>query len=124
MASYKAAEILNQQFSLVFTRDDDSSTPLKGNSPYPAMSDIQINKKGVQKLLKDLNPHKAKGPDGVPSRIIKIGAEELSPALVKLYQHSIDVGEVQQEWRDANVVPILRRSAIKLSLCVAHIGSV
>ena len=41
------AEILNQQFSSVFTRDDDSSTPLKGNSPYPAMPDIRINKKGA-----------------------------------------------------------------------------
>ena len=76
----------------------------KGNSPYPAMPDIRINKKGTQKLLKDLNPHKATGQDEVPSRILKIGAEELSPALVKLYQHSIDVGEVPQEWRDANVV--------------------
>ena len=38
-----------------------------------------------------------------------IGAEELSPALVKLYQHSIDVGEVPQEWRDANVVPIFKK---------------
>ena len=103
------AEILNQQFSSVFTRDDDSSTPLKGNSPYLAMPDIRINKKGAQKLLKDLNPHKATGPDEVPSRVLKIGAEELSPALVKLYQHSIDVGEVPQEWRDANVVPIFKK---------------
>ena len=73
------------------------------------MPDIRINKKGVQKLLKDLSPHKATGPDEVPSRILKIGAEELSPALVKLYQHSIDVGEVPQEWRDANVVPIFKK---------------
>ena len=73
------------------------------------MPDIRIYKKGVQKLLKDLNPHKSTGPDEVPSRILKIGAEELSPALVKLYQHSIDVGEVPQEWRDANVVPIFKK---------------
>ena len=59
--------------------------------------------------MKDLNPHKATGPDEVPSRILKIGAEELSPALVKLYQHSIDVGEVPQELRDVNVVPISKK---------------
>ena len=105
----REAEILNQQFSSVFTRDDDSSTPLKGNSPYPAMPDIQINKKGVQKLLKDLNQHRATGPNEVPSRILKIGAEELSPELVKLYQHSIGVGEVPQEWRDANVALIFKK---------------
>ena len=69
------------------------------------MQDIMINRKGVEKLLKDLNPHKATGPDEVPSRILIIGAEELSPALVKQYQHSNDVGE----WRDANVVPIFKK---------------
>ena len=102
-------EILYQQFSSVFTRDDDSSTRLKVNSPYPEMPDIRINKKGVQKLLKDLNPYKATGPDEVPSRILKIGAEELSTALVILNKLSIDVGEVPQEWRDANVVPIFKK---------------
>ena len=68
-----------------------------------------ITAKGVQKLLKELKPHKGTGPDEVPSRILKIGAEELAPALVKLYQYSIDTGEVPQEWRDANVVPIFKR---------------
>ena len=70
------------------------------------MPDIRINKKGAQKLLKDLNHLKATGPDEVPSRILPIEAEELAPVLVNLYQHSI---EVPQEWRDANVVPIFKK---------------
>ena len=76
------------------------------------MPDIQIKEKGVQKLLKELNSHKATGPDEVPSRILKIGAEELAPALVKLYKYSIDIGEVPQEWRDANVVPIFKKTSV------------
>ena len=103
------ADILNQQFSSVFTREDSISTPSKDPRPYPSMPDIQIQEKGVQKLLKELNPHKATGPDEVPSRILKIESEELAPALVKLYQYSIDTGEVPQEWRDANVVPIFKK---------------
>jgi hypothetical protein len=35
------------------------------------MKDIVINTKGVFKLLKDLNPHKATGPDCIPSFILK-----------------------------------------------------
>ena len=104
MASYKAITRVKRKSSTnSFPRFSQEVTtavlPSKAipGSPYPAMPDILINKKGVQKLLKDLNPHKATGPDEVPSRILKIGAEELSPALVKLYQHSIDVGEVLQE---------------------------
>lgn len=66
------------------------------------MPDIVINRKGVKKLLKELNPHIATGPDDVPSRILQMGAEELAPAMVKLYQYmySIDTGEVPQEWRE------------------------
>ena len=37
--------------------------PDKGQSKYPSMKDIVINTKGVFKLLKDLNPLKATGPD-------------------------------------------------------------
>ena len=73
------------------------------------MPDIQVTAIGVQKLLKGLNPNKATGPDEVPSRILQVGALELAPALVKLYQYSIDTGEVPQDWRDVNVVPIFKK---------------
>ena len=38
-----------------------------------------------------------------------MGALELAPALVKLYQYSTDTGEVTQDWREANVVPIFKK---------------
>ena len=102
-------EILNQQFSSVFTRGDSISTSDKGQSPYPSMLDIIVNRNGVQKLLKVLNSHKVTSPDEVPSRILQMGAKELASALVKLYQYSMDIGEVPQEWRDAKVVPIFKK---------------
>lgn len=103
------ASILNGQFTSVFTREDANELPDKGPSPYPAMPDIVINPKGVSKLLKELNPHKATGPDELPSRILQMGADELAPALTKLYQYSLDTGQVPQDWRDANVVPIFKK---------------
>ena len=36
-----------------------------------------------------------------------MGALELAPSLVELYQ--FDTGEVPQDWRDANVVPIFKK---------------
>jgi hypothetical protein len=54
--------------------------PDKGQSKYPSMKDIVINTKGVFKLLKDLNPHKARRPDCIPSFILKSAADELAPA--------------------------------------------
>ena len=64
------AKILNKQFQSVYTRDDTDSIPEKGPSPYQPMQDISINPDGVKKLLKDLKPYKAAGPDGIPTYIL------------------------------------------------------
>lgn len=45
------------------------------------MSNIIISDHGIEKLLTDLDPNKATGPDGVPGRILKLGAKEIAPAL-------------------------------------------
>jgi hypothetical protein len=50
------AEILSEQFQSVYTKENTSTMPDKGQSKYPSMKDIVINTKGVFKLLKDLNP--------------------------------------------------------------------
>jgi hypothetical protein len=49
------AEILNDQFHSVHTREDMTSMPEKGQSPYPDMPDIHIGKTGVLKLLNNIN---------------------------------------------------------------------
>ena len=64
------AKILNKQFQSVYTRDDTDSIPEKGPSPYQPMQDISYNPDGVKKLLKDLKPYKAAGPDGIPTYIL------------------------------------------------------
>jgi len=61
------AGILNEQFQSVFTKENLNNFPNKGKSPYSTMEDIKMNSKGVHKLLKNLKPHKATGPDSIPS---------------------------------------------------------
>ena len=48
-----------------------------GSSPYTSLSDIDINIAGVTKLLKEINPYKATGPDCIPAKLLKEMAEEL-----------------------------------------------
>ncbi|KAL8593132.1 hypothetical protein ACOMHN_018058 [Nucella lapillus] len=64
------AEILNNQFKSVFTEEDLSHMPDKGDSPYQAMDDITVTEKGVQTLLRNLQPNKATGPDSIPPFIL------------------------------------------------------
>ena len=83
------ADILNGQFSSVFTTEPDNPLPRLGPSPYPTIPDITIIVKGVYKLLAGLNPHKATGPDEILTRLLKKAAAELSTAVTLLFQASL-----------------------------------
>ena len=82
----RKAEILNEQFHAAYTREDTSILPDKGKSPYPAMKRIQVHKDGLLKLLKDLKPHKASGPDGIPTLILILSADQLAPVVAAIFQ--------------------------------------
>ena len=105
----RKAEILNEQFHAAYTREDTSALPDKGKSPYPAMKRIQVHKDGVLKLLKELKPHKASGPDGIPTRILILAADQLAPVLTAIFQSSLDVGALPTEWKDALISPIYKK---------------
>ena len=103
------ANILNEQFVSVFTKEDKSNTPIKGPSPFQPMPDIKVSQQGVHKLLKGLKPHKATGPDSIRTFILKAAAAELAPILTRLYQLSLDTGDVPEDWRGAWIVPVFKK---------------
>jgi hypothetical protein len=103
------ANILNRQFSSVFTDDASSPLPHMGPSLHPSMEDIVVNVAGVAKLLRNTKPHKATGPDGVPARLLKEVAEEIAPAITILFQASINQGVVPSSWKKASVVPLFKK---------------
>ena len=108
------ARILNNQFCSVFTQDNDdpsADTVLKGPS-YPPLERLEISVAGVAKLLRDLNPSKAVGPDEVPCRLLKELSEELAPILADIFRHSLATGHLHQAWKSAYVSPIFRKGAV------------
>ena len=82
----KKAQLLNEQFKSVFTLEDLEHIPSKEHSPYLSMPEIIITSPGVQKLLSEINPHKAHGPDNIPARVLKEAAFVLVPMLTHLFQ--------------------------------------
>ena len=89
------ARILSEQFKSVFTRDnpDVEDTRLRGPD-LPDIRPLNISPQGVEKLLKDLNPRKASGPDEVPARVLHNLATEVAPALTAIFSQSIETGEL------------------------------
>ena len=75
------SKILNGQFSSAFTIEDTSSFPDLGTSDYPDAQEIRVHPNGVRKLLKNLKPHKATGPDDISPKFLKEIPEPLTPVL-------------------------------------------
>ena len=79
--SSSKVEILNGQFVSAYTREDKINMLYIGPSPHR----INVQSKGVHKLLTDLKTHKATGPDNTPAYALKSAADQL--ALTRLYQY-------------------------------------
>ena len=67
------------------------------------MQNINITETGIKKLLNNLKPHKAAGPDKIPSRILKECSEVISPILLiifrkSLHHHSSSLGSRCVPW--------------------------
>jgi hypothetical protein len=102
------ANILNDQFKSVFTQESDTLPHLPLGS-IPSIPDFTISTHGVNKLLSDLNPHKASGPDEIPARILKVAAEEIAPALSIIFEKSLKTAEIPSSWLCANITPIFKK---------------
>lgn len=89
------------------------STPLKGapsagssQCHLPAMPDIDVTYNGVLKLLEELKPHSAPGPDAIPCIVLRNCAATVSKFLVVIFRLSMSTCQLPLQWKSANVVPI------------------
>ncbi|GAB0207516.1 hypothetical protein GRJ2_003217300 [Grus japonensis] len=107
------AEVLNAFFASVF--NSQTSCP-QGTQP-PELEDRDgeqnkppmIQEEAVNNLLHHLDTHKSMGPDGIHLRVLRELAEELAKPLSIIYQQSWLTGEVPDDWRLANVMPIYKK---------------
>ena len=78
----KKAEILNNHFASVFTREDTTNKPLFNinSDSLIIIENNTITEASLTKHLKALQISKASGPDGINTRISKELAEQISTA--------------------------------------------
>ena len=111
---YDKASTLNNFFSSVFTKenlDEIPSTTEASRSHGITLSDICITPEAVKDKLKKLNPNKAHGPDGIPSRVLKELSEQLALPLSILFNKSLQEGRVPNDWKEAEVVAIFKKGS-------------
>ena len=116
------ATVLNQQFESVFSKPKALSLKIlaelelwfQGRTPknVNGVPEITITNKGVEGLLKDLNPNKASGPDEISPRLLKELHHEITPSFTKIYRSSLSTGIVPDDWKTALVAPVYKSSQI------------
>ena len=109
----KKANLLNQQFTSVFSKDDLQSTlppAEQAHTPFP-MLHSPITLKEVTKQLKELNANKSTGHDGLSPQLLKELSPAISAPLVKLFNLSLTQGKLPRDWKKAIVISVHKKGS-------------
>ena len=105
------ANLIREHLDTVFS--DPSPPPIQANfdekEKLPTIQPIKITPPGIRKLLSNLNPNKANGPDNIPGNFLKLCASEMADIYTVLFQASLDQGVVPSDWKTANIVPLFKK---------------
>ena len=61
---------------------------------------------GVMNFLDNLDPHKATGPDNMPTCLLKQFSPELSAVFTVIFSSLSTTCYVPADWKTANIVPV------------------
>ena len=100
--------MFNEYFHSTYTPSSDflPSAESKDFSYVPRISAIELSVEEVQKTLQNLDPSKAHGPNGIPSRLLVECASQLSSSIHYLFNKSLALSQIPVEWKLANIVPL------------------
>ena len=99
---------MNLQFGNEFSEDKGDTPSIHTKYVEETISNININSEGIAKLLEQLNPSKASGPDDVSARFLKETSTVISPALALIFNASLTQHRKPDDWHKAYVTPIYK----------------
>ena len=103
---------------MVFTKEDTTSIPSLSSQPCLDIDPLVINIEGIIQLLKDLDQYKSRGPDGLPARFLKEMAIQIAPALVLIYQASLNQGVLPDDWLKLKLYQFTKRDLAQIHLTI------
>ena len=94
--------------SLLYQPGTEYNLPL-GPMPQNGFSQFQpVTSKEVLELLKNLKPSKSPGPDQIRPSELKMVAKEIAWSVSILFNETLATGELPQEFKMGNIVPLLK----------------
>ncbi|CAM5085184.1 unnamed protein product [Natator depressus] len=96
-------------FLPVFTNKVSSQTTALGSTAWGGGDQPSVEKEVVWDCLEKLDEHKSMGPDAPHPRVLKELADVIAEPLSIIFENSWRSGEVPDDWKKANVVPIFKK---------------
>ncbi len=88
---------------LGFLREEMGSTPVLQPRTQTYMADPLITELEVRRALDGHNPHKGAGPDELFPKVQKTLYSHIAPVLARMFNLSLQTGQVPEDWRRAKV---------------------
>ena len=110
------AELLNTFFATCFNNShipltDDDFHNIQCQDVFP--EDFLCSEDKILDMLASLDTTKSNGPDSISAKMLKATAPSIAPSVTSLFNLSLRLGRVPQEWKGSRVVPIPKTSAPK-----------
>ena len=110
------ANLINNYFSSVFTKDDNQTPILRYPEDHEAittMPPVTITPSVVNRSIKHLKNSVSHSPDGIPSYFLRNVAQSVCHPLSTIFNLSLQKQEVPDLWRTANVKPIHKNKGLR-----------
>ena len=109
----EVAEFFNQYFVLVFASDHVTPAPERENGQLPNsdhfLTGVFLSVSEVDLILLNLDASKATGPDELLAKILKETADVIAPSLTELFNKSLRLDCLWEDWKLANIFPVIKK---------------
>lgn len=102
---YEKSNLFNRYFSSVFTHDDDRQNAIN-NANNDGL--LVVTTRLVKSAIKKLGATSSPGQDEIHPIVLKSFADVLAIPLTMIFNKSLSVGRLPEDWKKAVVVPIYK----------------
>ena len=104
------AQILNDFFISVFTKEDLNNIPVPPTRPsLNILTDMKFESETIKRKINQMKPSSVPGPDKISVRILQENCDSVANALAIIFNLSMQSGIVPIDWKHANVTPIFKK---------------